>query len=213
MNEDYLMPPFSDEFKRSLKAAMDAIQKSTNMTKSLQPMLANFEMIRDLQSTYISKNLKNSLKILSDLPVYRPNENLMRIIKDITITLNEKGYFETEEFIESVIKEDKIYSDETENQETSEMVVTNDNDNSWEQYQKNKYVLDFAFFQYHDALEKFNEVFHKGYSYVSEKKIVVFGLSNAIVYLITTLASVNSMLPFYLFSVISFAGFFTPKDK
>ena len=161
MNEDYLMPPFSDEFKRSLKAAMDAIQKSTNMTKSLQPMLANFEMIRELQSTYISKNLKNSLKILSDLPVYRPNENLMRIIKDITITLNEKGYFETEEFIESVIKEDKIYSDETENQETSEMVVTNDNDNSWEQYQKNKYVLDFAFFQYHDALEKFNEVFHK----------------------------------------------------
>ena len=86
MNEDYLMPPFSDEFKRSLKAAMDAIQKSTNMTKSLQPMLANFEMIRELQSTYISKNLKNSLKILSDLPVYRPNENLMRIIKDITIT-------------------------------------------------------------------------------------------------------------------------------
>ena len=61
-------------------------------------------------------------------------------------------------------------------------------------------------------VEKFKEVIHSSYSYVSERKIAVFGLSNSIIYAFTMAAQIHPLLPFVLFNALSVLGLFTPKD-
>lgn len=213
MNKDYLTSPFNDVYREKFSSTISAIRDSIITHNNFEKILDSIEVIQDAYRKTTISSIANALNIIKDIPIYRPSENMVRILKDITITLNEKGFLDTEEDIELVIKESKIYSEDNENKETADPIIDGRNLDSWKQYQDNKYLLDFAFFNYKLALQKFNEAFHKGYSYVSERKVAVWGLSNAIIILITTLASVNSMLPFYLFSVISFAGLFTPKDK
>lgn len=73
--------------------------------------------------------------------------------------------------------------------------------------------LKYAFINFQFHAEIFKEFFHKPYSYISERKIVVFGVANAFVYLVTLAAQIHPLLPFWLFSITSIVGLFMPSDK
>ena len=113
----------------------------------------------------------------------------------------------------SFVENNNIYSEEEYDHSTTDTIVSSGKNNSRIHDTEHINELSIAYINFEIAIQKFKEVFHKSYSYASERKLVIFGLSNAFVYFVTLAAETNPMLPFWFFSVTSVIGLFTPKDK
>lgn len=217
MNEDYLTSYFNDDFMQSMKRLSESINSFYQASSAIKSI--DFTPILQTINELNKSNIFNSLR---ELPVYRPDADTIRILDDITSTISSLNMYKFnfpeingEEI--SAIEEEEIYSEENENKETTKPIIYSHDLDSWKKYQDNKYLLYFALLNYNVALQRFNEVsreiFHKGYSYISDRKIAVWGLSNALSTVIALLVSINPTLPILVFSTFGVFGLFEPKDK
>lgn len=186
------------------------------MTKRLTSFQKSIAIYQEVQLSNslatISEAIATFNKSSNSLLIKQLTENYSEIVSPIT-----SFYIQTLDLskivssFESLIKEHPINSSQEIKEEGSPS-DSKSKENIVTEPDKVK-ILNYAFSNFYFHVDRFKEVFHKSYSYTSERKVVVFGIANAFVYLVTTAAQIHPLLPFWLFSITSIIGLFTPSDK
>lgn len=215
----------NNEDAARLAAAMSPLMKTTipNTQKIKDSFIESLNSFQKSIAIYQEVQLSNSLATISEAIATFNNSSNSSLIKQLTENYSEivspitSFYIQTLDLskivssFESLIKEHPINS----NQEIKEEGSPSDSkskENIVTEPDKVK-ILNYAFCNFYFHVDRFKEVFHKSYSYTSERKVVVFGIANAFVYLVTTAAQIHPLLPFWIFSITSIIGLFMPSDK
>lgn len=234
MNKDYLTSPFND---KNLNAALSTVHSIQQHNEAILSVINGIPQI-DLSHVYTISD--NTLKILNDTisTTYLQNAldsihtasraiqsftqpNYLHQIQEITknysdlmkITSNPLQNLDLSNILtdfESFIKEESKNPNQEPKQSCSQINSKSEENIKTESDKVENLNIAFINFEFH--AERFKEVFHKSYSYASERKVVVFGVANAFAYLVTSAAQVHPLLPFWIFSIVSVIGLFTPKD-
>lgn len=215
----------NNEDAARLAAAMSPLMKTTipNTQKIIDSFIESLTSFQKSIAIYQEVQLSNSLATISEaIATFNKSSNSL-LIKQLTENYSEivspitSFYIQTLDLskivssFESLIKEHPINSSQEIKEEGSPS-DSKSKENIVTEPDKVK-ILNYAFSNFYFHVDRFKEVFHKSYSYTSERKVVVFGIANAFVYLVTTAAQIHPLLPFWLFSITSIIGLFTPSDK
>lgn len=234
MNKDYLTSPFND---KNLNATLSTAHSIQQHNEAILSVINGIPKI-DLSHVYTISD--NTLKILNDTlsaPYLQDaldsihtasraiqsftQPNYLHQIQEITknysdlmkITSNPLQNLDLSNILtdfESFIKEESKNPNQEPKQSCSQINSKSEENIKTESNKVENLNIAFINFEFH--AERFKEVFHKSYSYASERKVVVFGVANAFAYLVTSAAQVHPLLPFWIFSMVSVIGLFTPKD-
>ena len=234
MNKDYLTSPFND---KNLNAALSTVHSIQQHNEAILSVINGIPQI-DLSHVYTISD--NTLKILNDTisttylqdaldSIHTASRaiqsftqpNYLHQIQEITknysdlmkITSNPLQNLDLSNILtdfESFIKEESKNPNQEPKQSCSQINSKSEENIKTESDKVENLNIAFINFEFH--AERFKEVFHKSYSYASERKVVVFGVANAFAYLVTSAAQVHPLLPFWIFSIVSVIGLFTPKD-
>ena len=234
MNKDYLTSPFND---KNLNAALSTAHSLQQHNEAILSVINGIPKI-DLSHVYTISD--NTLKILNDTlsapylqdaldsihtasrviqSFTQPNylhqiqeitKNYSNLIKAISTPYQNLDLSNILTDFESFIKEESKNPNQEPKQSCSQINSKSEENIKTESDKVENLYIAFINFEFH--AERFKEVFHKSYSYASERKVVVFGVANAFTYLVTSAAQVHPLLPFWIFSIVSVIGLFTPKD-
>ena len=234
MNKDYLTSPFNDKNLNVALSTAHSIQKHNELVLSI---ISNIPKI-DLSHIYTISD--NTLKILNDTicttylqdaldSIHTTSKaiqsftqpNYLHQIQEITksysdlikTTSNPLQNLDLSNILtdfESFIEEEAKRPNQEPKQSRSQINSKSEGNIKTESDKVENLNIAFINFEFH--AERFKEVFHKSYSYASERKVVVFGVANAFAYLVTSAAQVHPLLPFWIFSIVSVIGLFTPRD-
>lgn len=234
MNKDYLTSPFNDT---NLNVALSAARSIQQHNEVVLSIISNVPKI-DLSHVYT--NLDNTLKILNDTisttylqdaldSIHTASKaiqsfnhpNYLHQVQEITksysdlikTTSNPLHNLDLSNILtdfESFIKEEAKHPNQEPKQSCSQINSKSEENIKTESDKVENLSIAFINFEFH--AERFKEVFHKSYSYASERKVVIFGVANTFTYLVTSAAQVHPLLPFWIFSIVSVIGLFTPRD-
>lgn len=228
MNKDYLTSPLYDEnFMRAIEVAKNNRER---IQKILAPTFVNVNsiaMLRELLSPTLSTlnlHTEQSEKIndiTSQLQNFYKNsyihqaqeiaKSYSNLIKETSNPLQTLDLSNILTDFDSFIKEEAKRTYQEPKQSCSQINAKSEVNIITESDKVKN--LNYAFINFEFHAEKFKEVFHKSYSYASERKMVAFGVANAFVYVVTLAAQIHPLLPFWLFSITSIVGLFMPSNK
>lgn len=234
MNKDYLTSPFND---KNLNAALSTGNSIQQHNEAVLSIISNVPKI-DLSHVYTIPD--NTIKILKDTIISTYSQDVLNSIHTTSKTIQsftQPNYLNQIQKItksysdliktaynplqdldlsniltdfESFIKEEAKHPNQEPKQSCSQINSKSEENIKTESDKVENLNIAFINFEFH--AERFKEVFHKSYSYASERKVVVFGVANAFAYLVTSAAQVHPLLPFWIFSIVSVIGLFTPRD-
>ena len=234
MNKDYLTSPFNDEIVSGTFSVTQSIQEHTSAILSVVDSIPKVDLshiytisdntikiLNDTISTTYSKDLFDSIHTISKTIQSFTQPDYLRQIHEITKSYSDLIKASSNPIpdidlsniltgFESFIKEETQHPNQEPKQNCSR-IYSKGEENIITKPDKIE-NLNIAFINFKFQAEKFKEVFHKSYSYASERKVVVFGVTNAFVYLVTSAAQIHPLLPFWIFSIVSVIGLFTPSD-
>lgn len=233
MNENYLTSLSNDDFKTNISAVYDVLNNisfpdTTVLSQvAIQQLIPKIytaaevmrpitEMTNTIQnhinsSTETFTHIGRIIETMNDFPL---NNNLTEISKVInTFPYKNPLNISPQNALGSFIEKQEKNTETQEEHPTSEKITISAPHDNRAHNKDEINILSVAYINLEIAVQKFKEVSHKSYSYIAERKLAVFGLSNAFVYFVTLAAEINPMLPFYFFSITTVIGLFPPKDK
>lgn len=239
MSEDYLTSPFYDDnFKNAIKVMNSFTKNAENvrmMQESIRMNLRALDYLPNLTMQLSNSFKYNKLVLNSSLDALEDTKKIIQSLSklytnDTLITNKEfiNQYLKTsssnlfylknldiynfnfDKYFNSLIKEESKQPNQEPKQSCSQINSKSEGNIKTESDEVENLNIAFINFEFH--AERFKEVFHKSYSYASERKVVVFGVANAFAYLVTSAAQVHPLLPFWIFSIVSVIGLFTPRD-
>lgn len=228
MKDDYLTSPIHDEYQQILD--------------DIEQQILNSEAGRIAQNFYQSESPLKSFMSSDKNKMFRSNikESYNLAIKNHTsISLKSIKLFDNENMnkLKETMKDSLKRSFEFRNNNFDEIITAFESfikNNSIEPYQyikeKNSPAdpecevdittdtekidrLKLATMNLELNIDIFKKVFHNSYSFISQRKIAAFSLSNAFVYFITYSAELNPLLPYWMFSITTIIGLLMPSDK
>lgn len=233
MNKNYLTSISNDDFKTNIRTTFDivnsinipsstlaariAIQQITSTVRAVDEVMRPItEMTNTIQSltnssTETFTHIGRIIETMNESSFYNNLTEISKVINTFPYKnpLNIPPQNALGLFIE---KQEK--NAETQEEHSTAVKITISAPHDYGAQNKDEInLLSVAYINLENAAQKFKEVFHKSYSYVAERRLAVFGLSNAFVYFVTLAAEINPMLPFWFFSITTVIGLFPQKDK
>lgn len=228
MNEDYLTSPINGEYQQRLDEIEHQILNS-EAGKIAQNFYQSQSPLKSFISSDKNKMLRSNIKELYNAAINNQPSISLKSIKlfdsenmnKLRVTMKDslKKSFEFrdsnfdeiitafESFIENNSIEPYEYIKEKNSPTDSECEVDIITDT--EKIDR----LKLATMNLELNIDIFKKVFHNSYSYISQRKIAAFSLSNAFVYFITYSAELNPLLPYWMFSITTIIGLLMPSDK
>lgn len=233
MNKNYLTSLSNDDFKTNIRTLVEVVNSinfpdTTEFSQvAIQQLIPKIhtaaevmrpitEMTNTIQShinssTETFTHIGRIIEAVNDLSLYNNLTEISKVINTFPYQnpLNIPPLNALGSFIEN---QEKNTETQEEYSTAKKITISAPHDN-WAHNKDEINKLSVAYINFEIAVQKFKEISHKSYSYIAERKLAVFGLSNAFVYFVTLAAEINPMLPFWFFSITTVIGLFPQKDK